>query len=272
MERQLKKLITYFLFFGILLFPILLFAIPASHHWRPSKIYIDTNLYYGSVNGFAQTPSGGSPGTSSNERPTLDELGIDHTLFYDCLIGSQWQRFGLYGGYQRIRPNGTSTLSTTLVTHGITIPAGTAGNSDLQFDWYRVGGGYDFYFHKLTLTPEIELAYLKFSYLLNYGSATKRSYSPATMRVGLNSLYQFNSHIALNITAVTSTYLTALNITDLQARMKFKILQHRSFATTFFVGTGYTRISFKDKQPLPNHVLFNTGLLATTGLEFSFGG
>ena len=153
-------------------------------------------LSYGPVDGSVQTPAGGEPGSSSSGRPTLDELGIDRTTFYDVLAGLRWRRLPFYLGYQAIDLSGQAVLSQSLTTHNVTFPAGTSVSSDIQFNLLRVGAGWPFNLARgrLELSPIGELGVLDFSYdISGGGEMTSRAYSKGYLGFGLAGRYRINS-------------------------------------------------------------------------------
>jgi hypothetical protein len=117
-------------------------------------------------------------------RPTLDELGIDRTSFYDVLAGLQWRQFRFYLGYQAIDLSGQAVLSESLTTHNVTFPAGTSIGSDIRFNLLRMGAGWKFSLAhgRLELFPIGELGVLDFSYDISGGgemTSVPRSFSEA---------------------------------------------------------------------------------------------
>src|SRR4051794_13083353 len=91
---------------------------------------------YGPVSGFAQTPAGGNPGTSSRNRPTFSELDIHDSINAEASLEASWREHGIYGGGNFIRLDGKSELDESLVSRGTTFPAGDQVRSDVQLDWY----------------------------------------------------------------------------------------------------------------------------------------
>src|SRR5438093_7783564 len=61
---------------------------------------IDGIWLYGPVSGHLQTPSGGRPGTSSSDRPTLGEIGINSASIYDAEAMASFGDHGIYLGGQ----------------------------------------------------------------------------------------------------------------------------------------------------------------------------
>jgi hypothetical protein len=50
------------------------------------RVALEGSFLYGPVEGFLQTPSGGQPGTTSDKRPTLQELDIDRASVGDASL------------------------------------------------------------------------------------------------------------------------------------------------------------------------------------------
>src|SRR5258708_5274356 len=121
----------------------------------PVAISFQGSFNFGSLDGFLQTPSGGRPGSSSRQRPTFDELGLSDVIFYDTRLDVQWHKARLYGGYQFIRLDASTTLSQPLISQGRNFAAGDSVRTDDQLDWARVGFGwqFDFFNHRLEVVP-----------------------------------------------------------------------------------------------------------------------
>src|SRR5262245_28907593 len=106
------------------------------------RFTLDGAWLWGPANGQLQTPSGGEPGSTSKERPTLEELGIETASVFDVSATAGWGPHELYIGGQWICLSGSATLDQTLISQGMTFPAGTSVDSSVQFDWYRFGYRY----------------------------------------------------------------------------------------------------------------------------------
>ena len=53
---------------------------------------------FGRINGFVQIPKGGQFNTTSERRPTFDELDIKNINYPELFIGAKWDNFGVYYG------------------------------------------------------------------------------------------------------------------------------------------------------------------------------
>jgi hypothetical protein len=232
-------------------------------------------LSYGPVDGSVQTPAGGEPGSSSAGRPTLDELGIDRTTFYDVLAGLRWRRLRFYLGYQAIDLSGQAVLSQSLTSHNVTFPAGTLVSSDIGFNLLRMGAGWKFNLARgrLELFPIGELGVLDFSYdVSGGGQAASRAYAKGYLGFGLAGRYRINTRVSAILNAQASVPISNTpQITALTGGFEFDLLRAgRGARPSVFVGGGAQRIEYQDNQELPNDVNVDLGPFLTTGLSVSF--
>lgn len=232
-------------------------------------------LSYGPVDGSVQTPAGGEPGSSSSGRPTLDELGIDRTTFYDVLAGLRWRRLRFYFGYQAIDLSGQAVLSESLTSHNVTFPAGTPVSSDIRFNLLRMGAGWRFNpaGGRLELFPIGELGVLDFSYDVSGGGQTaSRAYAKGYLGFGLAGRYRINARVSaiLNVQASVPISNTP-QITALTGGFEFDLLPGgRNARPSVFLGGGAQRIEYQDNQELPNDINVDFGPFVTAGLSVSF--
>lgn len=105
---------------------------------------LDGEFRYGNIKGFVQIPRGGGAGTTSGERPTFAEIGINHAAIGAPAVALGWNNHNIYGVARIIRLSGSDVLSETLVSNGTTFPAGTHVNADVRLDWYGLGYEYRF--------------------------------------------------------------------------------------------------------------------------------
>ncbi|MGD9108174.1 MAG: hypothetical protein PVI75_03285 [Gammaproteobacteria bacterium] len=235
----------------------------------PFSINFMASFQTGPANGFVQIPQGGQAGTTSYHLPTLNDLGIKHNNNYDFLLKLNWHKLTFYGGYQNIRPSGSNTLNKTIITHNVTIPAGSSISSKLTLDWARIGAQYNFSpNNKWSIAPQLEAAMMDFDYRIpNY--IAPRHFIPSAVRAGIYSNYNINNKFAIDGDAATAIPLFHLNITTVNLRLKYNLLAKSNFTTQIFAGAGYLYIRFKDKQPTPNHILYKQPLFQA-GLILSY--
>lgn len=244
-----------------------------------TSAYADSNFtVYGSGNfaplsGFIQVPAGGTPGTSSIEKPTFNQLGLTQTSFYQLGFEYDNDWLGFYGQYQHLRPAGHEYLNENITTHGIFLPKNTSVASDNKFDLYRVGINHRFFLSdKFVLAPELEITSLHFAYefatpILH----SSRAFHSMTERLGLEVEYYLSKSIYLSGNAATSIPKTSnLQVQTANADVNFKIAKNKDFETTVFTGVGYEKIHFEDKQTLPNNINLVASPMAELGIKFSF--
>jgi len=231
-----------------------------AHAKNPSINFVASFLT-GPINGFVQIPAGGQAGTTSYHQPTFKDLGIKHNNNYDLFFGLNWQKLTFYGGYQNIRLKSATTLNETIITHNVTIPAGSYINPKLTLDWVRLGAQYNFFLQdKWTIAPQLEAAAMDFDYCIpNY--ITPRRFKPFAARVGIYSNYDFNQKFALDGNVASAIPVFNLNIINANLRLKYTLFTQQKVTTKIFAGIGYLYIRFKDHQPTPNYILYKQPLL-----------
>ena len=235
---------------------------------------VQGSFNFGPIDGFFQTPAGGRPGTSSAQRPKLDELGINDVTFYDTRLTMQWRDLLVYGGYEFIRLSGSDTLSQPLISHGVSFAGGERVSTDDQLDWGRFGAGWSFGFldDRLKVTPKAELALLNFGYhVAGASQSADRSYIKGCVRVGIEGIYYLNSRISLNLDGSASLPLSNTpQIATVTATASVLLFESHGIKPHAFAGVGMQWIDYEDNQTLANHIKANIGPFLTAGVLVSF--
>ena len=239
---------------------------------------VDGEFRYGSVSGFAQIPKGGGVGSTSHQRPRFAELGIDHAAIGDPSITLGWNDHDLYAGARIVRLSGSSRLSTDLISHGTTFPAGTSVNADIQLDWYRIGYEYrvsykDDHRSILSLYPAVGLALFNFDYLLKGtgGLSAGRSFAKGAPQVGLRSEWTPEGPFSVSgelLSSLPFSTIPLLFSTDLTAG--YQLWGRPDRGGIAYVGIGYDRIDEEDHQTVPNHIQASIGPELIVGLKARF--
>lgn len=233
------------------------------------------SAFYGPISGYVQVPLGGNPGTTSSRRPTLKELGIDDAAFYEVTGRLQWGHVGLFGGYSGLELGETSTLSETLVSHGVTFPAGSPIHSSIQLDVANVGAGWRFDFdgRRLQLFPKIDVALFDFSDSLDSTSAAHaaRSYRDVAVRLGAEASYDLGHGFGLELDGDASLPIAQTpQLANVTGRVAYHLFPASRVRATLFLGCGARWIDFEDTQEVPNHVSVRSAPLLTGGFTVSF--
>ena len=253
----------------------------APENARKFHLTIEGMWMYGPVSGHLQTPSGGRPGTTSSNRPTLGEIGINTASIYDAQIMPSFGDHGIYLGGQWVRLSGDARLEDTLISQGETFPAGTRVNSDVRMDWYRVGYRYriqrgDEAGAELPATEiysRLGVAILDFHYRLEGAGSTRadRSYIKAAPQMGVEMEWHATKKfsVAAELTS-TLPFPSMPWIVTAQLEGKYTFIEKNGLGISGFLGAGYEKISFHDHQDVSNEINADFGPMLTVGLELRF--
>ena len=232
---------------------------------------------FGSAHGRVQTPAGGNPGTTSSGRPSLQEIGIDNASAGDFWANVSLGHHGLYLGGRLIHLSGDSTLDSTLVSHGITFPAGSPVESDVRLDWYRLGYRYlfqhEFGDRAIDVYPSIGATLLDFHYTLSSPGIEKvdRSYAKLGAQVGLGMTCPFTNRLSLTAQLLAPIPVPHWpQILSAQAAANYRFLRRDDCAVSALLGIDYGWIGYEDSQQVPNHIKADLGPMGVVGLEIQF--
>jgi len=233
---------------------------------------------YGPVSGHLQTPSGGRPGTTSSNRPSLGEIGINTASIYDAEALPSFRDHGLYVGGQWIRLSGERDLEETLISQGETFAAGSRVKSDVKLDWYRVGYRYRIQrgdeagaeLPNTEIYSRLGAAILDFHYKLDGAGATQadRSYIKAAPQMGVEMEWHATRNFSL-AGEITSTlpFSSIPWIVTAQLEGKYRFFEKGGVGLSGFLGAGYEKINFHDHQDVSNEINADFGPMLRVGLE-----
>jgi len=236
------------------------------------------SLRYGSLDGFAQTPAGGTAGTTSRKRPTFDELGIHDALAADADLHLGWGADGLYVLAAPTRVSGDSRLGTALISHGTTFPAGAPVHAHLHLDQYRVGYEHQFVWRNdagtaVTLAPTVGLTLFAFDYTLTAAAdlSAARSYIQAAPHIGVTAAWHPEGRFTLRGTVVGwPSPPTDLSTVSVRLTGEYVVWQQPTYSAAATLGIGYDQIDFADHQHVANHVHVDDGPLLLAGMKLAF--
>lgn len=216
------------------------------------KVNVQHTAYLASIKGFMQTPIGGMPGTSDEQRPSFAELGIKRVQIGETRINLYGPGINFYAEYQQIKPKSKGFLAQPLRSYGEQIPANTVINTDNSFNGYRIGIVFPISItHRLQWTPKFEVALLDFDYHFKTRILDKhRGYHHLTLRFGEGIYYQITPHLTFNIEQIASLPLfRVLNIKNTTLGFTYKTVATRLFKQY---------LDFEDGQRLPNHLVLDS--------------
>jgi hypothetical protein len=233
---------------------------------------------YGPVSGHVQIPSGGRPGTTSSNRPSFGEIGINTASIYDAQVLPSFRDHGLYIGAEWIRLSGEQDLEQRLISQGETFAAGSRVKSDVKLDWYRVGYRYRIQrgdeagseLPNTEIYSRLGAAVLDFHYKLDGAGATQadRSFIKAAPQMGVEMEWH-----ATNKFSIAGEFTSTLPfrsmpwIVTTQLEGKYKFFEKNGVGLSGFVGAGYEKINFHDHQDASNEINADFGPMLRAGVE-----
>ena len=238
-------------------------------------IALDASVSYGWISGYVQTPRGGAPSSTSDKRPTFEELGIDAATVFNITLSASLDSHHLYGAAHLLYLNGGNTLQENLVFHGTQYPAGTRVDADITLNWYEIGYKYNIHFAKqgnLSLAPIFAVALWDFSAQLeSAGIKDDRSYMKPTPRVGLEFNWAPLNKFLVTAKAVGSIPIQHLpGIYTLGLTGEYMLVIKDRFRISLGLGIGYEWMRFEDSQQVPNRISANIGPSGILGVEIKY--
>ncbi len=264
--------------YGTCVIAVILAVLPASAGAEEACQFEAGGAFlYGWVEGSLQTPSGGQLITTDNDRPTLEELGIDDVSMVDFWMNVRRPHDGLYFGGQLIGLHGNSTLETELVSQGRTFPAGSPVDADVTFDWYRFGyslrHSHQWGSRTIEFAPSIGAVLLTFDYRLTSPGleAVDRSYSKPGVQIGVQASTALTEKLTLSGQLFMPIALSnSVNILSAEVTARYQFLKHKELELSGLLGLGYERIGYQDNQLMPNELKLTISPMLQAGLEIAF--
>jgi hypothetical protein len=243
------------------------------------KLWIspEASFRYGAVHGFVQTPRGGRPGSTSIQRPTFKELDIKYAAMGDVSLTAGLRNHAIYCGARLVQLSGENVLDHTLISHGMTFPAGSSVKGNVQLNWYQVGYQHRFIYSNgqgtsFGLHPGIGLVLWDFTYKLEgAGSLADRSYIKWAPHIGLDWEWMPRGRFSVSggVWGTLPIYdMPFILSTELVGN--FRLWGKGGSRGLLFVGIGYNRIAYKDKQEVPNYIKTDIGPEFIGGLQVRF--
>ena len=235
-------------------------------------------LRYGSLDGFAQTPAGGTPGTTSRNRPTLDEVGIHEAIAGEADLHLGWGADALFVDAVPMRVSGDRRLGSELTSHGTTFPAGVTAHAHFHFDQYRIGYEHQFRWRNesgttFSVAPAVGLVLFAFDYTLTAAPdlSAARSYVQAAPQIGVSSAWHPEGRFTLSGAVLGWPALpTDLATVSVRLTGEYALWQQPPYSAAATLGIGYDYTDFEDSQRVPNHVHVDDGPLLLAGMKLAF--
>ena len=241
---------------------------PGSTSGTVFKGEITASAWLASAAGSVQTPKGGGQGTTSPDRPRLDEIGLDGLRWLPLVDGglTLFEDHELHVNYAALDIGGRDALKEDLLSQGQTFPAGAKVKSKLQLDLLRFGYRAPWLSLKISewsLTPEIGLSFDPFTYKLSSSSATgpvNRSYTIAFPYLGISLAGPVAGPLRTELDVSGSAGINGATFAEADLRLVYTFLQHGRLGAALVVGLRGTWLRRSDSQsPVPNDVNLRLG-------------
>jgi hypothetical protein len=242
-----------------------------------------TLLYmFGNVTGSAQTPKNHQVSSTSADRPTFGEIGIDSANIGDAEFGVSWGNSQIFFGAQHNHMSGNATLGRSLVSNGVTFPAHVQVNSDVRMDWYRLGYRYNFILNTapngvpdLTLAPFVDVFYWDYGYSVDAGRIGHAGQSLQRWGFQLGGTLAwrpYGGRFAIEGTLAAFPQSTRLaNIANESIVLRYRFYEYRRYDFDVLLGVAWEQQSYNDKKgPMPNTIKADFGTMLLTGIQMNF--
>lgn len=251
---------------------------------QPMWAEVITEFRQADLTGNLQTPKGGAPGSTTHDRPTVDEIGIGGMASIpsiDMRLGHEDHEFHL--NVVLVERSGSSTLSETLISQGETFPAGSTVGSGLGLDTFRFGYRPHFWglgWRGWRITPEIGAGVAQFEYKLTSSAATgsvDREYDVGFPYIGVLIERPLTERLSLELDLAGSEGVNGVSYVDASLRALYNFGTGERSGVSLFLGWRGTRFRRADHQEQSNDVDLRFGAFSdssfsglTIGLQFTF--
>lgn len=232
---------------------------------KPSRrVAVETraSVQAGTVRGTIQVPKGGGVGTTSPNRPTLDELGV-HVAYRPVVdVKATWKHHQLHLGGAWTFLHGSARLREPLVTHDDFYAPGTEITSDSGMVEYWLGYRYRFDLlaergTSLRLSPGLGLYAwgLRYDVTGSNGETGHRHYTDYCPMLDAELEWCPGGPIRV-VAEVRTVFEEALGIRSPTTSLEAALRLHADLWKNggLFAEVGYFRVQHHDHQTVPNDV------------------
>jgi hypothetical protein len=252
-------------------------ATPVSTTRWPVGFEIHVGGRVGRATGHLQTPRGGMPGTTSPERPTLEEIGADTGAEITAGLLARWGRHEVALGNSILFLQGDNTLSRDLTSQADFYAAGTSVESDSWISFHDLAYRYAFPVplgacDGLTVRPEVGGSAFHLEYLLkgSNGEDADRSYTHVAPHLGLGIAWRRRGS-PVSFEARARQTLVDLMPDDRQVdlfEVTGRVRYDLGTSLSLDLETGWRRLRFQDDQTVPNDLDVKFGPWIGLGLDW----
>lgn len=229
---------------------------------------------YDFVDGFAQTPMGGSFGSTSNKRPSFEELDFDHDAFYGAGLGGYFQNYHLNLTYHKLSPSHQGALKEPLISHNQFIPSQQPFAFNIRYRWYDLALMRTFDTEYGQWGPYIALDWLQYRYQFSAPfKGSLRGFNITTVNLGLHWQRYLTEHLKTELDIAHSIPAFNLNLFKVSGRMAYTFYQSPKASTVMgFLELGHFVIDMEDNQPIANHIHYTAKPYLKAGVQVHYKG
>jgi hypothetical protein len=239
---------------------------------RPPLLRVSATAWLASLEGHLQTPTGGQIGTTSPQRPRLEEIGLGGlqvlpTVDLQLRIARTHE---IHLAYVHVDLHGEAVLEDGLVSQGVAFPAGSPVKSGLELPFLRLG----YRAHWLPLNPgrwhiapEVGVAGFDFAYTLDSPSVTAsvdRGYSVLFPYLGFLAERPLLERLDFEGEVFGSAGVNGASYAELDLRLVYAFLRGRHIEVSGMLGLRGLWLYRRDGQePVPNEIDVRVGSFST---------
>lgn len=237
------------------------------------KVGAYAELNHTDIRGFQQTPKGGRPDTTSLQRPSFDELGIDSKTYTSFGIWGSYDTYKLSFDYLPLTYKNHVALALPLTTHAISFPAGAPFYAKVDDRLYTLSLSKTFELDSAwEIEPSLTFHFFDHDYSFHSnGSASKRAFWATGLGVGLESRYLLSNHLELSAKVTTTFPATNLDVYHADLSIAYRWNPLNELLLKPYAKVAWDKVVFKDNQPVPNELRYRLYPVWSVGLKAEWG-
>ncbi|AYZ73147.1 hypothetical protein EGX98_03240 [Fusobacterium necrophorum] len=235
----------------------------------------------GKMDGFVQIPKGGQYGTTSKERPTFEELGVNYVYYPEITFTTKWDKFSmsLHGKYETFK--GKAHVKEDLISHNVFIPKDSSLRTKHKYAYYGWNLHYDVITtEKWKLTPAFGINVFDFSYEFSavnkegdaIANKDTRKFHAGIPTIGFKTNYQLMEKTKIIFSFMSNIPMKSVKqYLDMSLLVSYNLYQNNERELNLIGGIGYEKWKFRDSQKeMQNYMKHSIAPIYKVGLEYKF--
>lgn len=226
-----------------------------AHDWA---LGLDASFNFAWIDGFQQTPKGGSIGSTSPKRPSFDELSLSTHTDFELNAFLFFNHYYLAFSFLPIHLKGDTILSADLTTHDIPLTAGRYFEAKVDDELYTLQAGYQFEIcPRWHMIPTLNLYWWNHDYQFQSPPfRSSRKFGASGFGLGLQNDWQLTSHWVLQAIANLTVPATNLDVYQAKLSLGYRFC-HSSLVIQPHIDVEWQTVRFKDNQTIPNYLKYS---------------